>query len=166
MKSWMVGAVSAFVLIAQPLSAQESRPVAVEAGIVMGVAQQYASLGVVTGPWSVRASGGAGRGCDGQQLNVGRVLRDEDNAKHTIGVVWGRFHNGCYYGEHSPRTLTGRYLGLAYDFQVKGFFLEFGPAFGAKNPVGVIFGSGPLNHVYGQMGFIYRFGKKYVNDDE
>ncbi len=33
-----------------------------------------------------------------------------------------------------------------------------------KNPVGT--GLGPLAHVYGQLGYVYRFGKKYVDDDE
>jgi hypothetical protein len=131
----------------------------------MGLVQPYASLGVVAGSWTVRVSGGAGHHCDGQQLNVGRVLRDADNAKHTIGVVWGRYHDGCFYGEHHPRTTTGRYAGLAYDFQVRGFFLEFGPAVGARNPVGTYFGSGPLTRVYGQLGYIHRFGKNYTDDD-
>jgi hypothetical protein len=169
MKRLIVGLGAALLCVAQPLFAQESRPaapVAFEAGVVLGVVQPNILVGVVAGPWSVRASGGAARGCNGQQLNAGRVLRDQDNAKHTIGVVWARFHNGCYYGEHNPRTITGQYVGLAYDFQVRGFFLEFGPAFGARNPVGVIFGSGPLDHVYGQIGYVYRFGKKYVNDEE
>ena len=134
--------------------------------MVMGLVQPYASLGVVAGPWSVRVSGGAGRGCNGQQLNAGRVLRDEDNAKHTIGVVWGRFHDGCFYGEHNPRTTTGRYVGFAYDFQARGFFLEFGPAFGARIRWEPHSARGPLTHVYGQLGYVYRFGKKYVNDDE
>ena len=110
MKSWIVGAAAVVLFVATPVFAQESRPVAVEAGVVMGIVQPYASLGVVAGPWSVRASGGAGRGCNGQQLNVGRVLRDEDNAKHTIGAVWARFHNGCWYGEHNPHTITGATL--------------------------------------------------------
>jgi hypothetical protein len=166
MKPWIVGVAAIVLFVARPLSAQESRPVAVEAGVVMGIVQPYASVGVVAGPWSVRASGGAGRGCNGQQLNLGRVLRDEGNAKHTIGVVWARFYNGCFYGEHNVHTITGRYAGLAYDFQAKGFFLEFGPAFGARNPVGAAFGSGPLTHVYGQIGYVYRFGKKYVTEDE
>jgi hypothetical protein len=166
MKPVMDGLAIALLLVSGAVDAQESRPLALEAGMVIGVVQLYASLGVVAGPWSVRVSGGAGRGCNGQQLNVGRVLRDEDNAKHTIGIMWARFHNGCFYGEHHPRTITGRYVGLAYTFQVRGFFLEFGPGFGAKNPVGVVFGSGPLTHVYGQLGYVYRFGKKYVTDDQ
>ena len=88
--------------------------------------------GLSRGPGPSARRVGPGRGCDGQQLNVGRVIRDEGNAKHTIGAVWARFHNGCWYGEHNPHTNTGRYVGLAYDFQVRGFFLEFGPAFGSK----------------------------------
>jgi hypothetical protein len=165
MKSWIVGAAAIALFVPTPIFAQPPRPVALEAGVVMGIfVQPYASLGVVAGPWSVRASGGAEGACNGQQVNVGRVLRDEGNAKHTIGAVWARFHTGCWYGEHNPRTKTGRYVGLAYDFQVRGFFLEFGPAFGSKNPVGT--GLGPLAHVYGQLGYVYRFGKKYVDDDE
>jgi hypothetical protein len=164
MKRWIVGAV--VLLSASAVSAQESRPVSLEAGMVMGLVQPYASLGVVAGPWSVRVSGGAGHNCNGQQVNLGWVLRDQENAKHTIGAMWGRFHDGCFYGEHNPLTTTGRYVGFAYDFQARGFFIEFGPAFGAANPVGAAFGRGPLTHVYGQLGYIYRFGKKYVNDDE
>jgi hypothetical protein len=164
MKRWIIGA--AIVLTASSVGAQESRPVSLEAGIVMGLVQPYASVGVVAGPWSVRASGGAGRECNGQQVNVGWVLRDRENAKHTIGTVFGRFHDGCFYGEHSPRTTTGGYAGLAYSFQARGFFLEFGPAFGSANPVGTAFGRGPLTRVFGQLGYIHRFGKKYLDDDE
>jgi hypothetical protein len=165
MKSWIVGAAAAVLSIATPTFAEPSRPLALEAGVVMGlVAQPYASLAVIAGPWSLRASGGSGRGCDGQQLNVGRVLRDEANAKHTIGAVWARFNTGCWYGKNNIRSKTGRYVGLAYDFQVRGFFLEFGPAFGSKNPLGA--GLGPLARVYGQVGYVYRFGKRYVDDDE
>jgi hypothetical protein len=164
MKRWIVGA--AIVLTATSASAQEPRPLSVEVGIVMGLVQPYLSFGVVAGPVSVRASGGAGRGCDGQQVNLGWVLRDQENAKHTMGAVWGRFHDGFWYGEHNPRTVTGRYVGLAYSFQVRGFFLEFGPAFGAANPVGTAFGRGPLTRVFGQLGYVHRFGKKYLNDDE
>ena len=165
MKPAMFGTLVWFALFsATTLCAQPSRPLAVEAGAVMGVVQPYASLGLVAGPWSVRASGGAGRGCNGQQLNLGRVLRDQDNAKHTIGIMWGRFHNGCWYGANHRLTRTGRYTGIAYSFQVRGFFLEFGPAFGDKNPVGP--GLGALSRIYGQVGYVYRFGHKYVNDDE
>jgi hypothetical protein len=165
MKQWIVGAAT-FLFVSRPLSAQDARPVAFEAGMVMGIVQPYASVGIVAGPWSIRASGGAGRGCNGQQVNFGRVLRDAGNAKHTLGVVSARFHDGCFYGEHNSRTITGRYYGLAYDFQARGFFLEFGPAFGARNPVGAAFGSGPLTHVYGQVGYVYRFGKRYSDEDE
>jgi hypothetical protein len=165
MKLSTVAAAAVVLLVARPLSAQESRSAAVEAGLVMGVVSPYASVGVVAGPWSIRASGGAARDCHGQQLNFGWVLRDESNAKHTIGMMWAQFHNGCFYGEHNVRTITGHYAGLAYDFQVRGFFLEFGPAFGSRNPVGVAFGRGPLTRVYGQVGYVHRFGKSYSNDE-
>jgi hypothetical protein len=165
MKPLIAGVAATLLCVARPLSAQGSRPLTFEAGVVMGLVSPYASFGVVAGPWSVRASGGVNRACNGQQLNLGRVLRDKDNAKHTIGVVWARFHDGCFYGENSVRTTTGHYTGLAYDFQARGFFLEFGPAFGSRNPVGAAFGRGPLTHVYGQLGYIYRFGKSYSNDD-
>ena len=156
MKRWTLGVAAAILFIAKPAGAQQSRAVAFEVGAVMGIiAQPYASVGVVAAPWSVRVSGGGALPCDcsGLQLNVGRVLRDEGNAKHTVGVVWARF-----------RSLTnGQYFGVAYDFQVKGFFIEAGPAFGAKNPVAS--GGGPLTHVYGQIGYVHRFGKKYEDDD-
>jgi hypothetical protein len=166
MKPWIVGVAAALLLVARPLSAQESRPVAVEAGMVMGLVSPYASVGIVAGPWSLRASGGVAHDCNGQQVNVGRVIREKGNAKHTLGVMWARFHDGCFYGEHNVHTSTGHYAGLAYDFQARGFFIEFGPAFGSRNPVGVAFGRGPLTRVYGQLGYVYRFGKKYSDDDE
>lgn len=165
MKPAIVGVSVWFALFATaPVFAQPSHPLAVEAGVVIGIVQPYASLGLVAGRWSFRASGGVARACNGQQLNVGRVIRDKDNAKHTIGIVWGRFNNGCWYGANNRLTRIGRYTGIAYDFQVRGFFLEFGPAFGARNPVGP--GLGALSRVYGQVGYVYRFGHKYINDDE
>lgn len=166
MKSWAVGISVALLSWATPLRAEESHGPAVEAGVVMGLVQPYLSGGIVAGRWAVRVSGGGGDGCSGQQLNVGRVVRDEGNAKHTIGAVWGRFNTACWYGERNPQSRQGRYVGLAYDFQVKGFFIEVGPAFGARNPVGVELDAGVLTRVYGQIGYVHRFGKKYVADDE
>ena len=160
MKPWMVGVAAAFLFMAKSVCAQESRPVAFEVGVVQGIIPTpYASVGVVAGPWSIRLSGGAsGDGRNGQQLNVGRVLRDEDNATHTVGVVWARVRNAYQYGWYGNRSISGEYFGLAYDFQVKGFFIEVGPAFGMKNPW---FNGTPLTQVYGQMGYVYRFGKTY-----
>ena len=165
MKRWTLGVAAAILFIAKPAGAQQSRPVAFEVGAVMGIiAQPYASVGVVAAPWSVRVSGGGALPCDcsGLQLNVGRVLRDEGNAKHTVGVVWGRFRDAQY---QPYRPTNGQYFGVAYDFQVKGFFIEVAPAFGAKNPVASDLGGGPLTHVYGQIGYVHRFGKKYEDDD-
>lgn len=162
MKPWTVGVAAAILFIAKSVCAQESRPVAFEVGVVQGILPTpYASVGVVAGPWSVRVSGGAsGDGRNGQQLNVGRVVRqvDEGNAKHTVGVVWARVHNAYQYGFWGNRSISGQYFGLAYDFQVKGFFIEAGPAFGMKNPWSP---GTPLTHVYGQIGYVYRFGKTY-----
>ena len=173
MKPWTVGVAAAFLFIAQPVCAQESRPVALELGGVAGIINQpYASVGVVAAPWAIRVSSGGQPelvNCYGLQLNVGRVLRDAGNAKHTIGAMWGDFRYACWY--QTPYTATrnrqigGQYAGVAYDFQVKGFFIEVGPAFGAKNPVLSELGGGPLTHVYGQIGYVHRFGKKYEDDD-
>ena len=167
MKAWTVGVAATLLFIAKPICAQESRPVAFEVGGVMGIMGPYASVGVVVAPWTIRVSGGGQTelaNCYGLQLNVGRVLRDEGNAKHTLGAMWGGFRNACWwyptpYTATRNRQVGGQYAGLAYDFQAKGFFIEVGTAFGAKNPV--LAGSGPLDHVYGQIGYVHRFGKKY-----
>ena len=162
-----IGAVLFFLSIAQPICAQTTgRPVHVEAGIVMGIiAEPYATVALVPGPWSIRLSGGGEHefaDCHGLQLNVGRVLRDEENAKHAISAMWGEFRSDCWNGSSYPqyRQRGGQYLGVAYDFQVKGFLVEVGPAFGAKNPF-LSIGRGPFSHWYGQVGYVYRFGKKY-----
>ena len=169
LKPWTVGVVAASLFIAKPVCAQQSRRVGVEAGVVMGIiAEPYATVGIVAAPWSIRVSGGGQPelvNCYGLQANVGRVLRDEGNTKHTVGAVWAGFRNACW--KHTPYTAArnqqiGQYFGAAYDFQVKGFFVEVGPAFGAKNPSFDLPGdSGPLAHWYGQVGYVYRFGKKY-----
>jgi hypothetical protein len=135
---------------ANSASGGPARKVAVEVGAVMGIiAQPYASAGIVVDGWSGRVSGiGRGDFGHGVQVNLGRVIRDEGNAKHTLGVVWAWFA-----GE--------RWLELAYTFQAKGFFVEVGPGLGARNP----FALGPtISHIYGQTGFVYRFGKKYQDD--
>ena len=169
MKPWTVGAAAAFLFIAQPVCAQQSRPAALELGVVAGIINQpYASVGVVAAPWAIRVSGG-GRprdvNCYGLQLNVGRVLRDEENATHTLGVMWAHFRNACSnrsaYAKTHNRQIGGQYAGVVYDFQVKGFFIEVGTAFGASNPALSDLGlSGPLTHVSGQIGYVYRFGQK------
>ena len=169
MKPWTVAVAAALLFAAKPVCAQPSRPVTFEAGVVMGIiAQPYATVGVVVAPWTIRISGGGQPDrvdCSGLQLNVGRALRDEGNAKHTVGVMWARFQNRCWNESYTPtrnRQYSGQYAGFAYDFQVKGFFLETGTAFGAKNPVAESFGgSGPLAHVYGQIGYVYRFGQRH-----
>ena len=172
MRPWVSGIAAAILLVASPARAQESRPFGLEAGVVMGIiGVPYPTVGVVAAPWSVRVSGGRGPGlnCRGLQVNVGRVLREEGNAKHTVGAIWADFRNGCWtdaYASSRNRESGGRYLGLAYDFQVKGFFIEAGPAFGARNPVSSVSSGGLLNHVYGQIGYVHRFGKKYRDDDE
>ena len=174
MRPWVSGIAAAVLLVASPARAQESRPFGLEAGVVMGIiGVPYPSVGVVAAPWSVRVSGGRAPGlvnCHGVQVNVGRVLREEGNAKHTVGAVWADFRSGCWtenaYNSGRNRESGGRYFGLAYDFQVKGFFIEAGPAFGVRNPVLSVVSGGLLNHVYGQIGYVHRFGKKYRDDDE
>jgi hypothetical protein len=175
MRLRVVGVAAAVLLATGPARAQESRPFGLEAGVVMGIiGVPYPTAGVVVGPWSVRVSGGRGPGqvdCHGFQVNAGRVLREQGNAKHTVGAVWADFRNGCWWGTASTssrnRESGGQYYGIAYDFQVKGFFIEAGPAFGARNPVSSTFtGGGVLDRVYGQVGYVHRFGKKYRDDDE
>ena len=174
MRRWVSGIAAAILLVASPARAQESRPVDVEAGVVMGIfGVRYPTVAVVAAPWSVRASGVVVPGvvhCYGFQVNVGRVLREVGNAKHTVGAVWAGFRSACgsenAYRPASSPEFGGQYFGAAYDFQVKGFFIEAGPAFGVRNPVLSLFGSGILNHVYGQIGYVHRFGKKYQDDDD
>jgi hypothetical protein len=165
---------AAVLLVSSPARAQESRPFGVEAGVVMGIiAVPYPTVGVVAAPWSVRVSGGRAPGvvnCYGVQVNLGRVLREKGNAKHTVGAVWAGFRDGCWtdntYTSSRSRQSGGRYFGLAYDFQVKGFFVEAGPGFGSRNPVSSAFTGGLFDHVYGQIGYVHRFGRKYRDDDE
>jgi hypothetical protein len=165
---------AAVLLVASPARTQESRRFGLEAGVVMGIiAVPYPTVGVVAAPWSIRVSGGRAPGvvdCDGLQVNLGRVLREKGNAKHTVGAVWAHFRDGCWtdnpYTSGRNRESGGRYFGFAYDFQVKGFFVEAGPAFGARNPVSSAFTGGLLDHVYGQIGYVHRFGKKYLDDDD
>lgn len=169
MRSWVAGIAAAVVLVASPAGAQESHPFDIEAGIVVGIiAVPYPTVALVTGPWSVRVSGGRALvlvdNCYGFQVNVGRVLRDEGGAKHTVGAVWAGFRSACgstndYTPTRSPKR-GGQYFGAAYDFQVKGFFIEAGPAWGVSNPFFSVFGNDILNHLYGQIGYIYRFGKQ------
>jgi hypothetical protein len=160
-------AVVALLSMATPSFAQQSRPLEVEAGAVMGiVAVPYASVGVTRGDLLVRVSGGtSGNDCAGAQVNVGRVLRDEMNARHTVGLMWAGFRDNCWYASSFVPRKGGQYAGLAYDFQVKGFFLEVGAGAGARNPF-LFEVRGPMSHVYGQVGYIHRFGKEYVSDDE
>jgi hypothetical protein len=174
MRRWVSGIATAILLVASPARAQESRPFGLEAGVVMGIfGVRYPTVAVVAAPWSVRVSGVRVPrlvDCYGLQVNVGRVLREVGNAKHTVGAVWADFRSACVpenqYGSTYYRETGGQYLGAAYDFQVKGFFIEAGPAFGVRNPVLSRFGSGILNHVYGQIGYVHRFGKKYQDDDD
>jgi hypothetical protein len=174
MRRWVFGIAAAILLIASPARAQESRPLGLEAGVVMGIfGIRYPTVAVVAAPWSVRVSGvrvPRRVDCYGLQVNVGRVLREVGNAKHTVGAVWADFRTACVpgdqYGSTNYREAGGHYFGAAYDLQVKGFFIEAGPAFGVRNPVLSLFGSGILNHVYGQIGYVHRFGKKYQDDDD
>jgi hypothetical protein len=174
MRLWVSGIAAALLLVASPSRAEESRPFGLEAGVVMGIiGVPYPTVAVVAAPWSIRVSGGRAPGlvnCHGFQANIGRVLREKGNAKHTAGAVWADFRNGCWIANAYPSSRNpesgGRYFGFAYDFQVKGFFIEAGPAFGISNPVSSTFGGGPLNHIYGQIGYVHRFGKKYQDDDE
>ncbi len=140
---------------ANAASGRPAHTIAVEAGAVMGIiAQPYASAGIVVDGWSGRVSGIArGDFGHGVQVNVGRVIRDEGNAKHTLGLVWARFA-----GERWLKPRRGEYVAIAYTFQVKGFFVEVGPGLGARNPFAL---ETAISHVYGQTGFVYRFGKKY-----
>ena len=174
MGRWVSRIAAVILLVAGPARAQESRPFGLEAGVVMGIiGVPYPTVGIVAAPWSVRVSGGRAPGlvnCHGLQVNVGRVFREEGNAKHTVGAIWADFRDGCWtenaYTSSRNRESGGRYFGLAYDFQVKGFFIEAGPAVGARNPVSSAFTGGLLNHVYGPIGYVHRFGKKYRADDE
>jgi hypothetical protein len=174
MRLWVSGIAAVALLGASPARGQESRPFGLEAGVVMGIiAVPYPTAAIVAAPWSVRVSGGRAPGivdCYGLQVNVGRIVREEGNAKHTVGAVWADFRDGCLTGNtYTPgrnRDSGGQYFGFAYDFQVKGFFIEAGPAFGARNPVSSVFTGGLLDHVYGQVGYVHRFGKKYRDDSE
>lgn len=174
MRLGVAAIVAAVLVVASPARAQESRPFALEAGVVMGIiAVPYPTVGVVAAPWSVRFSGGRAPGvvdCYGLQVNAGRVIREKGNAKHTVGAIWAHFRDGCWIENAYPvarnRESGGRYFGFAYDFQVKGFFIEAGPAFGARNPVSSAFTGGLLDHVYGQIGYVHRFGKKYQDETE
>lgn len=164
MKLWNVAMTAAILLMAASANAQ-SRPVAFEVGVVQGIIfRPYVSVGMVAAPWSVRVSGAAySEDCSGLQLNAGRVIRDSGNAKHTLGVMFARFRNGCWYGQPALHQIDGQYFGVVYDFQVKGFFVEVGPGIGARNPVGSELGL--FSRVYGQLGYVHRFGKKYTDDD-
>lgn len=159
MKIWTVFAI--MVATATTAWGQDAPRFAVEAGVLAGVVTPYATVAVVAAPWSVRVSGAKPTNhCSGLQLNVGRVVREDSNAKHTLGAMWGRFMS-CQFGDRRTRP-TGEYFGLAYDFQAKGFFLEVAPAFGDRNPfLGSYGGRGPLTRVYGQIGYVHRFGKTY-----
>jgi hypothetical protein len=173
MRRSVSGIAAVILLVASPARAQESRLFALEAGVVMGIiGVPYPTVGIIAAPWSIRVSGGRAPGlvnCYGVQVNAGRVFRDAGNAKHTVGAMWADFRNGCWTENESPSTRNreggGRYFGLAYDFQVKGFFIEVGPAFGVRNPVLSLLSGGALNHVYGQIGYVHRFGKKYRDDE-
>jgi hypothetical protein len=167
MKLWIVAATVSVLSIAQPADAQDSRSTNFEAGVVMGViAVPYVSVGIDRNAWLLRVSGTATTDdCHAVQVNAGRVLRDEHNAKHSVAAMWAKFRNECWnYGSTRDET-RGRYVGVVYNFQVKGFFLEAGPAFGSENPFAFGLG-GPLSHIYGQVGYVHRFGKKYEQDPE
>ena len=173
MRCWVSGIAAAVLLVASPARAQESRPFGLEVGVVQGILNvPYPTVTVVAAPWSIRVSGGRMprlRNCYGLQVNVGRVLREVGDAKHTVGAVWADFRNACEPANasasiHYPER-GGRYFGAAYDFQVNGFFIEAGPAFGVKNPYLSWLGISPLSYLYGQIGWVHRFGKKSVDDD-
>ena|SRR5436190_6931514 len=126
--------------------------VSLDAGVVMGIIfQPYMSVGMSVNSWAFRASGTLPSDFgSGLQLNFGRVLRDEGNATHTLGVMWAQ-----YVGDRWFWPGSGRYAGVAYDFQVKGFFIETGAGVGAKNPVA----PPALRHVYGQVGYVHRLAR-------
>ena len=179
MKHRLAGVCAAGLLLAgSPVWAQDRDPVEVEAGAVMGIfALPYASLGIVRDPWVVRMSGGVMpqlEDCYGWQVNAGRVVRDSGNAKHSVGVMWAGFDRHCESAQtirsraqSAARGLPyeyrwptrGQYGGVTYTFQVFGFFIEAGPGVGVPNPV--LPDWGLLSHVYGQVGYVARFGKKY-----
>ena len=159
MKACMhVGAV--LLLTAAPAFAQGQGRVAVEAGAVMGITGPAASVGLVVSPFTVRVSGTPRLdegSCDGGvQVNLGRVVREVGNAKHTLGGVWGRYDRRCFYRRSAQRW--GEYVGVAYNFQAKGFFIEVAPTVGARNPFLEYTG---FPHLYGQIGYVHRLGKKY-----
>lgn len=142
----------------EPGAQAKAEPVAVELGWVMGIiAQPYFSAGVVTGPWAFRVSGTPfSANGHGVQFNAGRIVRDSGNAKHTLSLMWAHFG-----GSDWMRPNHGEFAGVMYTFQVKGFFVEAGPGWGSKNPFDI-----GLGHVYGQLGYVHRFGKKYEDDDD
>jgi hypothetical protein len=165
MKLGTLATTAAIVLTAGSVCAQESRPLAYEVGVVQGIIlRPYLSVGIVAAPWSIRLSGAAFPDCSGLQLNIGRVVRDSGNAKHTLGIMFADFRNAYCYPRPGSHQIDGQYFGVVYDFQVKGFFVEVGPGVGARNPVGS--GLGAFSRVYGQLGYVHRFGKKYTDDDD
>ena len=129
MRRWVSGIAAAILLVASPARAQESRPLAVEAGVVMGIfGVRYPTVAVVAAPWSVRASGVLVPGvvhCYGLQVNVGRVLREVGNAKHTVGAVWAGFRSACgsenAYRPASSPEFGGQYFGAASTSRSRDF---------------------------------------------
>ncbi len=174
MRLWISGIAAVVLLIAGPARAQEPRPFGLEAGVVMGIiAVPYPTVGVVAGPWSVRVSGG--RAPDSSIATDSSSMPGAcsgNRATPSTRSAW----SGPTFATAAGRTTPPHPAAIAraaddtsafaYDFQVKGFFIEAGPAFGASNPVSSTFTGGLLNHVYGQMGYVHRFGKKYRDDDE
>jgi hypothetical protein len=161
MKVVVIQAWLALLLAAGPAHAQRAMP-AVELGAIMGVAGPSASVGLVASPWTIRVSGAPERDipCSGVQVNLGRVVREAGNAKHTIGGMWGRYERRCF--EWRARRWGG-YAGIAYTFQAKGFFIEVAPALGAPNSFLEYWAGRPLSRIYGQVGYVHRFGKTYAD---
>lgn len=167
MKQVIAGVFTAvLVSLSAPVRAQA--PVTFEAGAVMGVLGPYGSFGVVKAGWMARVSGGLFRGdCYGAQVNAGRVVRAVGDARHTVGLAWAGFENGCGYDPADPRWQRaakgkkyyrqgGQFASVTYTFQVRGFFVEAGPGFGSPNPFAS--NAGLFRYIYGQVGYVTRLG--------
>lgn len=102
---------------------------------------------------SLRVSGGAwGKDWYGLQAECSLVLFRGEEFSHGISLLAGRFGTRTYIDpEQGYDSRTQNYIGLAYDMNLGGFFLEAGLGFGPgtapgfPNPVGLF-----------QAGYLFR----------